>query len=94
MGIRALELSFLGTPEVRVTGRPVVFRTRRTLALLAYLALEGGNHSRAKLAGLLWPDADPAVGRANLRNALVYLRYGLGEAADRLEPTGGTSHST
>lgn len=84
MGGRALQLSFLGTPEVRVAGRPVAFRTRKTLALLAYLALEGGRQPRAKLAGLLWPDADPEVGRANLRNVLVYLRSGLGGAAERL----------
>lgn len=90
MGIPALELSFMGAPEVRVTGQPVTFRTRKTLTLLSYLALEGGRQSREKLAGLLWPDADPAVGRANLRNILVYLRSGLGEAADRLEADRGS----
>ena len=44
-------------------------------ALLAYLAVEGGQpHSRERLAGLLWPDQPERLARTNLRSALAKLR--------------------
>ncbi|HWG85027.1 MAG TPA: BTAD domain-containing putative transcriptional regulator, partial [Deinococcales bacterium] len=79
-----LELLFLGPAQVRVNGEAAAFKTRKALVLLAYLALEGGAQGRDRLAGLFWPDSEPEAGRASLRNTLVYLREGLGEAADRL----------
>lgn len=76
-----LELSFLGPPEVRFQGQTVNLRTRKTLAVLAYLALEGGMQPRARLTGLLWPDLEEAQARGNLRNVLTYLRDALGGEA-------------
>ena len=37
-----LHLTFLGPPEVRLGEQQVTFPTRKTLALLVYLALEAG----------------------------------------------------
>lgn len=51
------------------------FQTRKTEALLAYLALHSGQrHSRESLIELLWPDADPDAGRNRLTQAVVWLR--------------------
>jgi DNA-binding SARP family transcriptional activator/tetratricopeptide (TPR) repeat protein len=82
----ALELSFLGPPEVRFQGRAVNLRTRKTLAVLAFLALEGGMQPRARLTALLWPELEETQARGNLRNVLTYLRDALGgEAHLRIE---------
>lgn len=47
--------------------------SRRSAALIAYLALEGPT-ARSRLAGLLWPDSLEATARNNLRQALRRLR--------------------
>lgn len=57
------------------------FPTRKTLALLAYLAVTPGAHSREALTALFWPGSDAAHGRAALRNTLAYLRAALAEGA-------------
>src|SRR5437763_10193504 len=75
-----LELSFLGAPRVERDGHPLTFATRKTLALLVYLATEVTAQSRAKLADLLWPESDGLRARAALRRTLAYLRDGLGRA--------------
>ncbi|MCP5094585.1 MAG: AAA family ATPase, partial [Chloroflexi bacterium] len=46
------------------------FRSRRTIALLAYLAVERRPIARAFLAALFWPDETLSNGRANLRREL------------------------
>jgi DNA-binding SARP family transcriptional activator/predicted ATPase len=56
----------------------VHFRTRKTLALLSFLALEGGMQPRARLTALLWPELEETQARGNLRNLLMYLREALG----------------
>jgi DNA-binding SARP family transcriptional activator len=72
-----LSLKLLGTPEVRHDGRVLTFPTRKALALLTYLAVEGGTHSREKIIALFWPESDSAHGRAVLRRTLVHLRHTL-----------------
>jgi predicted ATPase/DNA-binding SARP family transcriptional activator len=74
-----LDLAFLGTPEVRHAGQVVTFRTRKALALLVYLVVKGGPHSREKLTALFWPESDEEQSRATLRSTLVYVRRTLGE---------------
>jgi DNA-binding SARP family transcriptional activator len=81
-GVDRIRLNLLGPVEASLGGRPVAFRTRKSLALLAFLALDPGPHPRERLADLLWPEADVADARASLRTALNYLRHGLGPAAD------------
>src|SRR3989449_1508191 len=76
-----LRLAVLGTPEVFHDGSRLTFALRKALALLLYLAVEGGMHSRSKLAALLWPDSEPADARKTLRNALTLLRHLLADAS-------------
>jgi DNA-binding SARP family transcriptional activator len=68
------ELSFLGPATVRVDGQELALRTRKALALIAYLALENGHQSREQLTALFWSDAQPEAGRNSLRNTLSGLR--------------------
>lgn len=70
-----LNLSFLGPPEVRRTDQVVQFSTRKELALLIYLAVEGGTHLRKQLSELFWPESDAMHGRAALRITLLHLRH-------------------
>jgi DNA-binding SARP family transcriptional activator len=74
-----LELNLLGPPEVRRDGEPVRLRTRKALALLTFLALEGGMQPRARLTTLFWPELAETQGRSNLRNTVSYLRETLGD---------------
>src|SRR5947208_7293645 len=76
-----LRLSVLGTPEVFHNDSRLTFPLRKAQALLLYLAVEGGLHSRSKLAALLWPDSEPADARKTLRNALMLLRSLLADAS-------------
>src|SRR6266481_338648 len=69
-----LRLAVLGPPEVFHDGSRLTFALRKAQALLLYLAVEGGMHSRSKLAALLWPDSEPHDARTALRNALALLR--------------------
>src|SRR6266699_340911 len=74
-----LMLRLLGTPEVSHAEKPLTLQTRKVLALLAYLAVEQGVHSRDKITALLWPESDEERGKASLRRALAYLRENLHE---------------
>ena len=69
-----LRLAVLGTPEVFHDGTRLTFALRKSQALLIYLAVEGGMHSRSKLTALLWPDSESRDARRSLRNALTPLR--------------------
>jgi DNA-binding SARP family transcriptional activator len=68
----------------QVDGRAVPL-PRKALALLAYLCLETGPHSRGHLSALLWPESDDVHAAMSLRQALSKLRELLGDAlvADR-----------
>ena len=55
------------------------FHTRKTAALLAFLAWHRGWHGRELLAEELWPDAPPQKGRNSLRVALSALRQQFAE---------------
>lgn len=78
MGQGQLELKLLGPLEARRDGVPLRLRTRKALALLAYLAAEGRPHRRAELATLLWPESDESRARTTLRSVLADLRSALG----------------
>ncbi|HUS17656.1 MAG TPA: SARP family transcriptional regulator, partial [Chloroflexia bacterium] len=66
-----LRIAILGPPEVHHEDRLLAFRTRKALALLVYLAVEGGRHSRERITDLFWPDSPPSAGRAMLRHTLA-----------------------
>src|SRR2546429_4864348 len=82
-----LQLSLLGTPVVKHGERTLTFSTRKALALLVYLAVEGGMHTRKTLSESFWPELDAEHGRAALRATLLELRkllersHGPGERA-------------
>ncbi|HJR17698.1 MAG TPA: AAA family ATPase [Gemmatimonadales bacterium] len=74
-------LTLLGSPSVGLAeaGTVVPQPGAKGLALLTYLVLEPGPHSREELAGLLWGESPEAEARASLRQALKHLRTILGE---------------
>jgi DNA-binding SARP family transcriptional activator len=63
---------------VAVDDAPLQVDTRKAVALLAYLAVEGGEHPRDRLVELLWPEGDPEKSRSSLRRTLSTLRTALG----------------
>src|SRR5712691_821365 len=69
-----LQLSLLGTPVVNHEERTLTFSTRKALALLVYLAVEGGTHTRKTLSESFWPELEAEHGRAALRATLLELR--------------------
>ncbi|HEX6478187.1 MAG TPA: AAA family ATPase [Ktedonobacteraceae bacterium] len=82
-----LQLSLLGEPVVKHDERTLTFPTRKALALLIYLAVDGGTHTRKTLSESFWPELDAEHGRAALRATLLELRklldrcHGPGEQA-------------
>ncbi|HEY4666556.1 MAG TPA: AAA family ATPase [Anaerolineales bacterium] len=80
-----LQLFLLGPPEVRVGAKPLTFPTRKSLALLIYLALEPGPQPREHLAALLWPESSPDRSRASLRSTLNRLQSSLGQAGSQAQ---------
>jgi DNA-binding SARP family transcriptional activator len=71
-----LHISLFGTFQVTVRGRHAVpIESDKAQALLAYLALEGGQpHRRDSLAALFWPEANGQKARQSLRQSLYTLR--------------------
>lgn len=66
-----LELSFLKRPFVTLHKQPITgFVSDKVIGLLAYLALNGGEQSRERLATLLWGEMPDNRAKANLRQAL------------------------
>jgi len=85
LSMARLEVRLLGELGVEFDGVAVGLPTsRRACALLAWLALRPGPHSRSRLAALLWPDVLDASARASLRSALWALRAAFGPAGDYL----------
>jgi DNA-binding SARP family transcriptional activator len=74
-----LQINLLGVPDVCRDGVHCKVPIGKTLALLAYLAVEGGLHPREELVALLWPQAGEQEGRGYLRYTLTMLRKALGE---------------
>jgi len=81
-----LELYFLGPPQIRLDSASISLERRKGTALLAYLAVERGRHSRASLSALLWPDLEQSRAYKNLRQTLWDIQQSMGEGwitADR-----------
>jgi DNA-binding SARP family transcriptional activator/pimeloyl-ACP methyl ester carboxylesterase len=73
-----LRLELLGTFAIARDG-PITLRNKKAQALLAFLALNPGQHSRERLAGLLWPDSHDEAARQSLRQCVSGLRRDLAE---------------
>lgn len=67
-------LYLLGTFRLERDGTPVALSTRKVASLLASLALSPKEHSREKVAALLWGDSPEHAARRALRVALTALR--------------------
>jgi len=78
--MESLTIRLLGIPEIKLSDQALSFRTRKVLALLAYLAVERGMHSRESLMALFWPESPSNSAAASLRVTLSRLRQGLGQA--------------
>ena len=74
----SLRLTLFGLPGIERDGVSVTPDRRKTLALLAYLALSPDGQSRDILAELLWPERDASSARSDLRSGLFALRQAVG----------------
>lgn len=74
----------MGKPIISYGGQSLTFRTRKVLALLIYLVVDGGAHSRESLMTLLWPESTAESSAATLRSTLSRLRKSLHRAGDFL----------
>jgi DNA-binding SARP family transcriptional activator len=72
-----------------VGGQPLSFRTRKALALLVYLVVEGGMQSREALINLLWPETPVQKAAISLRVTLTRLRQALQPAGEVLHTETG-----
>jgi predicted ATPase/DNA-binding SARP family transcriptional activator len=75
--VACLRVFLLGLPRVETEQGPLDVSSRKAVALLAYLAVDG-EQSRDGLASLLWPDSDHTRARTALRKALSILNGVLG----------------
>ena len=69
-----LQVALLGEPIVKHGEQTLIFSTRKALALLVYLAVEGGAHTRKTLSEAFWPELDAEHGRTSLRASIFELR--------------------
>lgn len=90
-----LKLALLGGFRAETdAGAPVMLPSRKSQALLAYLAIPPGQaHPREKVAGLLWGEVPDAQARGNLRQALSRIRKILPEAVQPSLLLGGPTVS-
>ncbi len=80
-----LRVRLLGGVAVEVDGRTVPApASRRAWALLAWLCLHPGLHSRGEVAARLWPDVLDSSARQSMRSALWSLRQALEQEAPGL----------
>ena len=76
-----LRARLFGELQVEVDGRPVPpIPGLRPRAVLAFLLLNPGPHTRARLAPRFWPNVLDTSARASLRSALWVVRAALDEA--------------
>ncbi len=85
---RTLHFALLGPPQVYHDSQLLVFPSRKALALLLYLGVEEGRHSRKTLSELFWPESDAAHARSALRTTVLELRDVLAEDTFSTRRTG------
>jgi DNA-binding SARP family transcriptional activator len=78
----ALSLTLCGRVAAALDGvqLPASALSNKSLALLAFLALEPGEHSRDEIMALLWGEYPEEKARVSLRQALTHLRDAVGDA--------------
>ena len=75
-----IKLTLFGSPRLEREGQSLPLGRRKSLALLAYLAVTGQPQQRDHLLAFFWPDYDPPSARNNLRRELSNLKKELGTA--------------
>ena len=80
-----LQIRVLGPLEVVAAGSPLVVDTRKALAILALLAVEGRPFARDELAAMLWPESDDESARGALRRTLSVLRTALAHEPESVD---------
>src|SRR5882724_5307095 len=71
----ALQISVIGNAAVTWRGQSVKIKSRKSLAVLSYIALsESRQETRERLVGLFWSESDEEKARASLRQTLRDLR--------------------
>lgn len=83
--ISRIAIYLLGSPRIEFDGGAVSTDRRKAVALLAYLAVEGGSHERDALAALLWPDYDTSSALAYLRRTLWEISQMIGSEFLRVD---------
>ena len=70
----SLEIRVLGPLEILVDEAPIRVDTRKALAIVALLAVEGRPYARDELAAMFWPESDDESARhALFRNGWLWL---------------------
>jgi DNA-binding SARP family transcriptional activator len=78
-----LRFRLFGEPHIEVEQKPLTgFVSTKAQALLIYLVMSPGRHSRNRLANLLWSEFTDEQARNNLRTALSNLRGLVGPHLD------------
>src|SRR5690606_368683 len=76
-----IKITTLGNLLIRHNGSLVEnFVSTKTILLFVYLALHPGEHSRKKLAMLLWSETNDQQALKNLRTVISSLRQNVGDA--------------
>jgi len=81
-----LALHCLGLPQLNLNEMPVNVKRRKAMALLVYLAMTPGKHTRESLSTLLWPDYGQSRAFTNLRHTMWEIQQSIGDGwlnADR-----------
>ena len=73
----SLRLTFFGSPQIELNGDLVRLKTRKALAILAYIVLNKQPQSREKLTSFFWPEFSSDRAFANLRETLRGLKKHL-----------------
>lgn len=79
-----LSISVLGNMSLAFNGRDIKIKSRKSRAVLAFLALsESRQETRERLVGLFWSESEEHKARASLRQTLRELRQALFEVGYR-----------
>lgn len=81
----ALRVSLFGLPVVECNHQPILFPTRKSKSLFAFLLLHPESHPREQLAAMFWGESTDEQALHSLRTALTALHKALGDIffADR-----------
>jgi DNA-binding SARP family transcriptional activator len=74
-----LALHLLGPQKIKINNAPFTADRRKTLALMAYLAVNRGSDTREYISALLWPEYDQSKAFTYLCHTLWETQQAIGE---------------